>query len=249
VALVSAADVSCHVQHVSQQGTIEVRTKRDHGIDVERMRAFDDAVFAIAITLLALDMKVPEGLPSSELGHALSEALPSIGGYLLSFVVIGLVWISHHRLFSLVRKLDHTLLYLCLALLAVVAGLPFPTKLISGYGKSAVATSVYAGSIAVAALLLTGVAVHLLRQPALLRPDVQRAWVLQSLWQALAFFAVFATSVPVSLISSNAAQYWWLLVVPMPWLTRRIALREQLPLDEKPSGQDQDSERAPVTGA
>ncbi|WP_127355362.1 TMEM175 family protein [Actinacidiphila soli] len=200
-----------------------MRSTYNHGIDVERMQAFADAVIAIAITLLALDMKIPEGVPSSELGHALKEALPTVGGYLLSFVVIGVLWISHHRLFGMVAELDRWLLRLDLALLAVIAALPFPTKLISGYQGSAVATSVYAGSIALCALLIAAMSVHLLRQPALCRPHVSRDRVLLSIRQAAAVAVVFATSVPMTLISPGTAAYWWILSVPLRYFIARQA--------------------------
>ncbi|MFJ2199473.1 TMEM175 family protein [Streptomyces violaceusniger] len=120
-----------------------------HGIDVERIRAFSDAVFAIAITLLALEITVPEDLPTAELGHALKEeALPSVAGYLLSFAVVGApLWISHHRLFRMAKVVDGPLLHVDLALMALVAALPFPTKIVTEYHSSAIATSLYAGTI------------------------------------------------------------------------------------------------------
>lgn len=128
---------------------MELLTVRSlHGIDVERIRAFSDAVFAIAITLLALEITVPEDLPTAELGHALKEeALPSVAGYLLSFVVVGALWISHHRLFRMAKVVDGPLLYVDLALMALVAALPFPTKIVTEYHSSAIATSLYAGTI------------------------------------------------------------------------------------------------------
>ncbi|MFE2431205.1 TMEM175 family protein [Streptomyces sp. NPDC059373] len=198
-----------------------MRSTYNHGIDVERMQAFADAVIAIAITLLALDMKVPEGLASSELGHALREALPTVGGYLLSFVVIGVLWISHHRLFSMVAEMDRWLLRLDLALLAVIAALPFPTKLISGYQSSAVATSVYAGTIALSVLLIAMMSAHLLRHPALCRPHVSRDRILLSIRQAAATAAVFTTSVPMTLISPGVAEYWWILSAPLQYVIAR----------------------------
>ncbi|MDX6348912.1 MAG: potassium channel family protein [Streptomyces sp.] len=207
-----------------------MRTTRSYVIDVARMQAFADAVIAIAITLLALEMTVPEGLPSSELGRALREELPTIGGYLLSFAVIALLWISNHRLFSKVEQMDRWLLRLDLVLLAAIAALPFPTRLISEYGSSALATSVYAGTIALCTALLAAMSVHLLRRPELLRPDVPRDQVVQSIWQAGVVALVFATSIPVTLISPDAAKYWWILNIPLGHLiSRRADKTEDVP--------------------
>jgi uncharacterized membrane protein len=200
-----------------------------YGVDVERVRAFADAVFAIAITLLALEMTVPEDLPSAELGHALKEALPSVAGYLLSFIVVGALWISHHRLFHMAEALDGPLLYLDLALMALVAALPFPTKIITAYHNSAVATSLYAGTITLSALLITAMAGRLLRRPALCHPDASRSLITQSLHHAVAVAVIFGSSVPVTLISPDAAEYWWvLLAVPVRiCVARRHATRSQ----------------------
>lgn len=193
-----------------------------HGIDVDRMRAFADAVFSIAITLLALDMTVPKGLPSAQLGHALREELPAVAGYALSFVVVGALWLSHHRLFGMVRELDHALLYVELALLALVAALPFPTRVISDYHDSAVATSLYAATISAAALLITAMFLLLRMRPELRGEQVRDEAVTHAVLLSGTVAAVFATSVPLTLISPNAAEYWWILVVPVRrWLNRR----------------------------
>ncbi|WP_328582402.1 TMEM175 family protein [Streptomyces sp. NBC_00370] len=196
-------------------------SRQDLGLDVERLRAFGDAVFAIAITLLALDMKVPEGLSADEVGDAINDALGSVGGFLLSFLVIGILWISYHGLLGMAAELDRTLLYLDMALLAVVAGLPFPTKLLSDYGSTAVATSVYAASIGLASLLLGAMALRLLR-PGMRKPDVSRRKIELSVWQSVVIVSVFLTSVPIALLSPSAAKYWWILAGPLQALVRRV---------------------------
>ncbi|WP_311137114.1 TMEM175 family protein [Streptomyces sp. I6] len=136
-------------------------------IGPDRLLAFGDAVFAIAITLLALDITVPADLEARDLGRALHRALSDIGAYLLSFVVIGVLWISQHTLFHRVAGLDSALLHLYLALLAVIAALPFPTRLISEYADTSAATAVYSGSIALASGLLAAMSLRLLLRPEL----------------------------------------------------------------------------------
>ncbi|MFF0627478.1 TMEM175 family protein [Streptomyces sp. NPDC004296] len=180
-----------------------------HGIDVERVRAFADAVFAIAITFLALEITVPEHLPSAELGHALEEALPSVAGYLLSFMVVGALWIAHHRLFRAAEQLDGPLMYLDLALMALVAVLPFPTKLITRYHSNPLATTLYAGTIALSALLITVMALWLRSRPALRSPGAPYELIVKPLYSAVGVVVIFGSSLPVALISPDAAEYWW----------------------------------------
>src|SRR4051794_7307713 len=89
-----------------------------------RVEAFSDGVFAIALTLLVLSLQVPAGTTDEELPRALRELGPTLFGYVLSAFVIGLYWMSHHRLFSVVRKVDEGLLVLTLVVLVLIAALP-----------------------------------------------------------------------------------------------------------------------------
>ncbi|MFE2040939.1 TMEM175 family protein [Streptomyces sp. NPDC059477] len=186
----------------------------------ERLAAFGDGVFAIAITLLALDITVPDGLPEAEVAGAVQDALPAIGSYLLSFAVIGTVWRAQHGLFRLIARVDHWLLYTYFALLAVVAALPFPTRLISEYGSTVTATTVYAGAITLAAALRAAMYARLLAAPALTAPHSTPARLKEALRDTLLLALVFGTSIPVAFLSPTAAKYWWLLAVPARLLSR-----------------------------
>jgi uncharacterized membrane protein len=97
-----------------------------------RLEAFSDGVFAIAITLLVLDLAVEAGA-RTHLLHALGHLWPSYLAYLTSFLTIGLVWLAHHTIISTVTYIDRTLLRINLALLLVVSFLPFPTRLLAEF--------------------------------------------------------------------------------------------------------------------
>ncbi|MFE9768169.1 TMEM175 family protein [Streptomyces sp. NPDC005808] len=196
--------------------------RRETVIGPERLLFFGDAVFAIAITLLALDITVPEGLADAEVGAALRDAVPKMGAYLLSFAVIGVLWQAQHALFRQVATLDRRLLNLYLAQLAVVAALPFPTRLISEYGGTTAATAFYAAVIALAVGLLGGMAARLLVRPSLAMTDTGPGGVKDSLWRSVSMAGVFATSIPVAFASPTAAKYWWLLAIPARWLFRGL---------------------------
>jgi uncharacterized membrane protein len=99
------------------------------GWDRGRLDAFSDGVFAIAITILVLEIKVPPDL--RHLGHDLEHEWPDYLAYVTSFLTIGGVWIAHHRLFSRVRVLDATMVQLNLLLLLLTAFLPFPTAVLA----------------------------------------------------------------------------------------------------------------------
>jgi uncharacterized membrane protein len=97
-------------------------------MDGKRAEAFSDGVFAVAITLLALELKVPGG--EGELVHRLLEIWPSYLAYVVSFLTIGIMWLNHHTIFAHVVRVDRMLLLLNLVLLMVVAVTPFPTALV-----------------------------------------------------------------------------------------------------------------------
>jgi uncharacterized membrane protein len=104
-----------------------------HHSDTSRMEAFSDGVFAIAITLLVLEIGVPHVGAGESLGEAVRHLWPSYFGYVVSFLTIGVMWINHHAMFKDIDRQDHTLLVLNLLLLMGISFLPFPTAVVAAY--------------------------------------------------------------------------------------------------------------------
>jgi uncharacterized membrane protein len=123
-----------------------------------RIEAFSDGVFAIAITLLVLELKVPS-LPGGGAGNALAAALlrqwPSYLAFVTSFFTILIMWANHHAIFNLVRRSDAEFLFANGFLLLLVTVVPFPTALLAQYMDkpgAPVAAAVYAGTFVLAGL-------------------------------------------------------------------------------------------------
>lgn len=117
--------------------------------ETARIEIFSDGVFAIAMTLLVLDLKVPRELGNRNLLHALGSEWPTYLAYVTSFLTVLIMWMSHHQLFRLIRRTDQGLLFLNGLLLLCVTFVPFPTSLVSEYvrhkeGRTAVL--VYSGT-------------------------------------------------------------------------------------------------------
>jgi uncharacterized membrane protein len=112
-----------------------------------RLEAFSDGVFAIAITLLVLELSVPTG---DNLWHQLKEEWPSFASFFVSFWVIGIIWVNHHGVLDHLARADRGVLYLNLLLLFTVVFIPFPTALMAEHLKSGadeqVAAVVYSGA-------------------------------------------------------------------------------------------------------
>ncbi len=144
-----------------------------------RLEGFSDGVLAIAITLLILDVHVPDQAAGGGLGRALAHNWPSYATYAISFVIIGIIWVNHHALFDQVARTTRTLLFLNLFLLMSVSFLPFPTALLSRYirgGPNAhVAAAVYGADMTAIGLMFMAVLAYLVRTPEILGPGSRPA--------------------------------------------------------------------------
>ena len=123
------------------------------------MEAFSDGVFAIAITLLVLEIHVPEP-GAGDLGHELAAQWPSYAAYVVSFLTIGIIWINHHAMVRRLQLVDHSILIWNLVLLMTVSVLPFTTALVAAYLREssgeALAAAIYSGSLLVMSVAFTG---------------------------------------------------------------------------------------------
>jgi uncharacterized membrane protein len=194
---------------------------RAEEIEYDRVLFFSDAIFAIAITLLVVDLQVPD-VPHLDSADQLRDSIPQMSGFALSFAVIGLFWIAHHGLFRHIKGLNRQLVLLNLVFLGCVAFLPYPTSLLSAAGDQAPATVFYAASIAATGLAEAAVwlyAVHI-RELALpgVPPSVHR-WVLLRILRTP---VVFLASIPVALFRPALAKYLWLLVFVSGLVLRRL---------------------------
>ena len=143
-------------QHLRGQEKMENSTSRDEGssLSFERIVFFSDAVFAIAITLLVLEIKPPHLDEASEaaLIHGLVKLIPKFTGFLVSFLIVGAMWIEHHRIFRYLKDFDTGLLWRNLVHLLTISFIPFPTALFSEYFWSRTAFITYTASFAAAGL-------------------------------------------------------------------------------------------------
>lgn len=120
-------------------------------VELERIVFFSDAVFAIAITLLVLELRMPERVASPDpdrlFAHGLIELIPRFVSYAISFWIIGLYWWVHHRLFRHIRRWDEGLIWMNLHFLFWLAFLPFPVALVGSWGDRRGAVIFYAATL------------------------------------------------------------------------------------------------------
>jgi uncharacterized membrane protein len=124
-------------------------------VEKSRLEAFSDGVFAIAITLLVLEITVPHLEEPGELGQALKDLWPSYLAFATSFLTIGIMWINHHSVFRQLGEVDHRFLFANLGLLMCISFVPFPTTLLADYawgGNGTAAAVAYGVTLTITAL-------------------------------------------------------------------------------------------------
>jgi len=170
------------------------------------MEAFSDGVFAIAITLLVLDLNVPE-VGDGSLAHALVRQWPADASYAVSFLTIGIIWINHHGLMRHIDRCDRVLLSLNIFLLMMVAVVPYPTALISHYARSsnATAAAVYYGVVMVTMALIFNAIWHYAIRAGLLAPGADAREVSGITRSYLPGPVLYLTATLLAFVNSDAS--------------------------------------------
>jgi uncharacterized membrane protein len=190
-------------------GTPATESIADQSQEVARIAAFSDGVFAIAITLLTLQLEVPR---SGDLGQNLIDLGPYFLAFVISFLVIGLYWVAHHRLFAIVVRYDSRLIWLNLLALFFIVLLPFTTSLIAEHGDQPLGVIVYAASLAGAGFANTALAAYALVGRRLCPPSTPTAVVRYYLWRGAVVAIYFTVSLLLLLAptGTDLVMYSWL---------------------------------------
>jgi uncharacterized membrane protein len=196
-------------------GELEARA-----IAAERLTFFADAVVAIAVTLLALDLPVPAGDTNGEM---LRSALDHRDGYLafgISFLVIASHWRNHHRVFRYVNRLDSRLTTLTLAWLFMLVVTPFATRVITGNGAFQVRFGFYS-IVQVAAVVLFALMSREIERKHLSRPDTPTTIHAHTFLRTAGFTAGFLLSIPISFVT-NYSYVCWIAAPTVVRLIQRV---------------------------
>ena len=174
----------------------------------ERVQAFSDGVFAVAITLLVLDLS-PPAVNSGHLLAALADRWPDFAAFALSFFTIGIIWVNHHVVFDALVRVDRPLLFLNLGLLMSVVLLPFSTSLfarflISGGEESGVAAALFSGSLLLMSVWFDAAYAWIGAHPGLRSSGKAPPVSIQSLLRFGAGIVLYAACVGIAFVSAVA---------------------------------------------
>ncbi len=193
----------------------------DEGLTVSRIASFSDAIFAVAITLLILNINlpiIPKGQVSQELGPAVKALGPHFWSFVLSFAVIGVYWMAHHGVFRYIKSSTRSFLWLNLAFMMSIVFLPFSTNMLGEYGNDRLAVMFYAGNLTMTGGLMGLLWWYASRGNRLvseeLGPEMRKHIQLSTLMPASIFFI----SIFVALASPSAAKFVWLAIIPVDFV-------------------------------
>jgi uncharacterized membrane protein len=188
----------------------------------DRVAFFSDAVFAIAITLLVLGVRVPAGLSDRGFDQALGALAPDLLAFLLSFFLIALYWSKHHRAFGVIVRADGMLVFLNFLFLLFLVFLPFPTSLLSEYATRPEVLLIYAGTNLGAASLSALVWLYAWRGHRLVPAEFDLRVAAEGTARAMVLPAGFLLSLPLALFAPPEVSWiLWALLVPLAGVAGR----------------------------
>jgi uncharacterized membrane protein len=191
---------------------------------VSRLNALTDGVVAIAITLLALSIRIPDVSPSdaAAVRDAMYGLLPIFEMYVASFLLIGFFWQMHHRLFSHITYHDHGLVWLNLAYLLPITMMPLTTELVGRYRSLVLPTVVYFTTLAATAVFQYLAWNHAVRR-GLVAPDLPTGEVRYLTVLSLVPVVVFALGLAIASIAPDVSQRVYFLLLLAPLARRHVA--------------------------
>ncbi|MFD3441852.1 TMEM175 family protein [Streptomyces sp. NPDC058685] len=186
--------------------------------DPGRLLALSDGIFAIAMTLLVLDVAVPDDLDVRRFQESLRDLWPKVAAYGLSFTILAAFWMDHRRIFLWVRHVDDAVLRVSLCGLGAIALLPFPTALLAEYPARTVSVALYAGTIAVTDLLHLALFVIVWKRSRLQHEPIGDRVGRAMAADLITSIVVFGASVGIAFASPRAAMWSWAVLLPVKFV-------------------------------
>lgn len=202
------------------------------GLSLDNILLFSDAIFAFAITLLAIDIRVVAG--TTNLNNDIYNLLPRFISFILTFWIVANYWINYHRLFRLIKDYDRTLIYLTFFFLMLIVLLPFPNDLIGKYPFTTTATIIYAFFLVLTStsqlLLWTYVSHH----HRLINPNINPLFIHNLTIRLTIPIILFLISIPLAIATPLYAIITWILYFPIGFYIEHHLMHNQQPYTTPP---------------
>ena len=192
-------------------------------IKIEHVISFSDAVFAFAITLMALTIDIPDlppNLSQSELLQRLDDSYPQLEDYIISFAVIAIFWISYHQVFNHIIGSHISMVYLNLLFLLFITLLSLTTSFVTNYASYQIPYIIYCIVVIMTSSLLVLIWWYATKDYRLVDKGMHPLFIKGTFFALLAIPIIFSISIVISFIDLDIAQYFWLGIIPMNVLIR-----------------------------
>jgi uncharacterized membrane protein len=187
-------------------------------IKLEHVISFSDAVFAFAITLMALSVDIPDlptDLTQSELLDKLYDLYPQFESYIISFAVIAIFWVSYHQVFNHIKGSHITMVYLNLLFLLLITLLSLSTSLVINYGTYQIPYIIYCFIVIMTSSLLALIWWHATKNKRLVDKNLHPFFIKGVMANLMSIPIVFTISIIISFVNLEIAQYFWLVIAPL----------------------------------
>jgi uncharacterized membrane protein len=205
------------------------------GLSLDHLLLFSDAIFAFAITLLAIDIRVVAG--STTLDNDIYNLLPRFISFILTFWIVANYWINYHRLFRLIKDHDRILIYLTFLFLMFIVLLPFPNDLIGKYPFTTTSTIIYAAFLVLTSTSMLLLWTYVSHHHRLISPDVRPQFIHNLTIRLALPLILFLISIPLAILAPLYAIITWISFFPIGFYFERRFMHNQdpFPTVDKPT--------------
>jgi uncharacterized membrane protein len=208
----------------------------DDTITIARLTSFSDGVFAIAVTLLVFNLKVPH-IPAANVHRLLpgviKDMIPMFLTYLVTFLIIGIYWTFHHRMLNIVNRADGPFLWMNIWYLLAISFIPFPTALVGAYFREVTSFIFYIGSVTVVGALSAIMLAYASGKRRLIKDSIGAPVVKYLFLRQFTSIVIFLLAIPIAFFQLRVAQYFLFTIFPVHWFTRSYFRKYSEGLEKK----------------
>lgn len=193
-------------------------------ISPARLVAFSDGIFAIAITLLVFNLKIPQ-LPAGSQGRlfqVMVGMIPHFLTYIMSFLLIGVFWFIHHHMFCHIHRVDNAFIWLNVAYLLGISFLPFPSALLGAYPDEIFSLIFYICSLSYVGCMLLSMWAYASYRHRLIEKDLPKSAIHYYFWRGISAQMIFLITIILALIHLSWGQHFLFVLIPVQILLQRI---------------------------
>ena len=190
-----------------------------------RIEALTDSIFAVAMTLLVIELRLPDNQVPADLARGVAHLIPKFVAWIISFFVLGIFWFSHHRLFHYVRHVDETLVWLSILYLSLVSLMPFSSAITGEFAPVLFSQIFYSGNMMLLAAVAWAISRHVDRHPGLQGEPMGPGFYRAARFRMVGLMSIAVVTVGIARLVPGTGNVAFMLMWPISVVSRRIERR------------------------